>query len=137
MLISREQTYYIKNRPDLNPYFYIMKNSLFPYVRGYYVRPNKILYPEFVETYALIQQAGLYVYWKKFNFGIAKKNKNHTEPDVTEKESDEQVLTMEHLQLGFLILLLGLTIAFFCFLMELFVFYCCGKTRKRKKQFME
>lgn len=122
----------MKTKTDFANNWHVMSTSIFPYIRAYYVRKNKLFYQEMVEIMGILEQSGLYNYQKRHNFGINNENnavKNITKKHHAFKESDEKPLTMGHLQLAFILLLLGYVLATTAFIGEHVVFYSCNKNK--------
>lgn len=91
-----------------------MTESPMPNAVSYNVPNNKYYFLEIQKAFGTIQEAGLHIHWRHYDYNLERKaaEKNQTLVIVTEKE---QILSLKHLQSGFFLLLLGLFVSFIVF----------------------
>lgn len=90
-----------------------------PNAQAYNIRTDRLFYEELLEGMGRIRQLGLYHHWRKFNYDLDLKrvyNMTFNKKEDEEEEDDgNKKLTLEHLQVAFIILFLGCCLATFVF----------------------
>lgn len=123
VVISTELLFYLKSnsknkdRPD----FYVMKETIMPNAQAYNIRPNRLFYEELLAGMGRIRQLGLYHHWRKFNYDLDLQrvyNMSFNQKAEDEEDNENKKLTLEHLQVAFILLFLGCCLATLVFGLE-------------------
>lgn len=100
---------------------HVMSESPMPNAVSYNIPNNKLYYEEMLRIFGTIQEAGLHMHWRDYNYYLDREvvKSNKTATTTTKKN---QILTLFHLQSAFFMLILGLSGSLFAFCCELLCF---------------
>lgn len=127
LIVLKEQIYYMKSKLHFSNHWHVMKTSVLPYIQAFYIRNNKLYYEEILEITRILYQSGIYEFQKRHNFGMENKGIKNRHREGSHSENDKMSLTIAHLELAFVILIIGYILCVVSFAVEYIFFYFSKK----------
>ncbi|GLV31439.1 hypothetical protein CBL_07201 [Carabus blaptoides fortunei] len=128
VMILQEEMYRLfrTNRALLETH-HVMSEIPMPSISAYSIPKNKLYYEEMQRIFNIIQEAGLHLHWRDYDYYLNREIKKSNTTSTT-STTKNQILTLIHLQSAFLVLILGLTISLLVFCCEL---VCCRRKQEQ------
>lgn len=118
----------MKSKMDFDGNWHVMPKTILPYIRGYYIRRDRLFTQEVVDLFGLLNQAGIFMYQNIHNYGIVSNTSKEKSMNLeSENDKEELSLTISHLEVAFMLLVLGNVCGTIGFLGELIIYRSCKK----------